>query len=255
MKLSHSAIQCFKSCRRMYELKYIYGMEPIATSDSIERGLTYHELLENLLNGDPRPIDSCENPKVRAMAVAFMRYIQPQIKKVEAVEDWFEFEINDNCSIIGRLDGRTTDGCVIEHKTTSGAIDGVYLQRLELDEQIPTYMIACGTTTIIYTVCQSPTIRQKRNETDEEFFQRCVDWYEEDTEKKIAVFYLSRSKSELQEFKQELDAISNEIANCKNFYRNPNHCMKWGRLCEYAPICKYYNPEEEYVQFRRRNRT
>ena len=43
-------------------------------------------------------------------------------------------------------------------------------------------MLLTGMRKVWYTVCRKPTIRQKKNETDEEFFGRMVAWYDEDTE-------------------------------------------------------------------------
>ena len=36
------------------------------------------------------------------------------------------------------------------------------------------------------------------------------------------------------------------------FYRNCSHCFRWGRRCEYASICLNFDPEQEYIEFTRR---
>jgi hypothetical protein len=142
---------------------------------------------------------------------------------------------------------------LIEHKTTSGLIDGAYYQRLELDEQIPTYMLAFGARRILYTVCSVPSIRQKKDESDDDFYARCVAWYEVDTESKINVVEITKSEEELAEFKIEQDEIVTEMERCRLFYRNPSHCTKWGRMCEYASVCMNYDPNRDYVGFKRRD--
>ena len=255
MKASNSAIQMFKSCRRLYELRYIYELEPVQTAEVLYRGSSYHALVEELLKCKfwhcEADLSSCEDPKTRAMAAAFQKYILPTIE-AEATEEWFNYWTPSGHTVLGRIDGRTPSGEVIEHKTTSGSIDGSYFQRLEFDEQIPTYMIACKSNSVIYTVCATPTIRQKKDETDEQFFNRCLDWYKEDTDSKIVCTKLFRSDEQLGKFLKEQDAILTEMENCKNFYRNPSHCMKWGRMCEFAPVCMNYDPNQEYVQFKRR---
>lgn len=250
MKASNSGIQTFKACRRLYELKYKYGLEPVQTADALKRGLKYHDLVEGLLNGESRFRD-CDDPKVKAMATAFQMYIMPEIE-AEATEEWFSYKTKSGHEIVGRIDGRTAQNEVIEHKTTSGEIDGNYFAKLEMDEQIPTYMLACGSNSIWYTVCSTPTIRQKKNESDEDFYMRCVIWFAENTESKISCVKIFRDNEALDRFAEEQDAIVTEMENCKLFYRNPSNCNKCGRLCEYAPVCMNYDPDKEYIQFKRR---
>ena len=264
MRTSNSAIQTFKACRRLYELKYIYGLEPVQTAEVLERGLSYHDGVELLLKEwadyhNPAKTASIEDPKVKAMVFAFNIYIIPKLAAMKvkpvATEEWFSYKTKSGHLIVGRIDGRMSGNTLIEHKTTSGAVDGAYFQRLDFDEQIPTYMLAFNSDKMFYTVCETPTIRQRKNESDDEFFERCLDWYKENTELKINVVEIKRTKEELERFKEEQDAIVTELANCKLFYRNPSYCTKWGRMCEYASVCMNYDPSQEYVQFKRREDT
>ena len=250
MKLSNSGIQLFKSCRRAYQLKYIEGVYPITSPEVLQRGSSYHEKIEALLKGESFCLD---DPKTDAMAYAFQKYILPQIGKVEAVEEWFEKPVG-NHTIIGRCDGRLANGMILEHKTTSASLDEAYVAGLQNDEQILTYMWAYGVNNIVYTVCRTPTIRLKQNETEDEFRERCLDWYSEDTEQKIGTINVYRSPEEIAEFDEALKLMVDEIEHCHNYYRVPSHCMKWNRPCEYASICRNYDPQMEYVGFERRER-
>ena len=249
MKLSNSGIQCFKSCRRAYELKYIEGVYPIASPEVLQRGSSYHEKIEAVLKGESFELT---DPKTDAMALAFCSHILPNLGKVEAVEEWFEKPVGKH-TIIGRCDGRM-NGKILEHKTTSADLDDAYIIGLQNDEQILTYMWAYGVNDILYTVCKTPTVRQKQNETDEQFRQRCFDWFSEDTEHKIGTINVYRSPEEIAEFEEALKLMVDEIEHCHNYYRVPSHCMKWGRPCEYASICRNYDPQMEYVGFERRER-
>lgn len=252
MRLSNSGIQCFKSCRRKYELKYIEDVIPVQNAEVLERGKSYHEKVEAILAGQPWDFD---NPKTDAMALAFQKYILPQIGTVEAVEEWFHKDLPDGNTIVGRCDGRLADGKLIEHKTTSGDLDEAYIAGLQNDEQILTYMWAYGVNNILYTVCKTPTIRLKKDETDDDFRLRCLDWYDADTESKIGTIDVYRSPEEVAEFDRDIQAMSREIQNCENFYRVPSHCMKWNRPCEYMPICRNYDPQMEYIGFMKGGRT
>lgn len=251
MRLSNSGIQCFKSCRRAYELKYIEEIVPTISADALERGKSYHEKVEDLLAGRELEFD---NPKTDAMALAFQAHVIPKIGKVTTVEEWFTKNITEDHAIVGRCDGRLADGRIIEHKTTSGALDEAYIFGLQNDEQILTYMWAYGVNDILYTVCKTPTIRQKQNESEDEFRIRCFEWYDDDTEHKIGTIDVHRSPEEILEFAEDLRKMAIEIDGTTNFYRCPSNCMKWGRPCEYMPICRNYDPNMQYTGFERRER-
>ena len=252
MRLSNSGIQCFKACRRKYELKYIEDVIPVQNADVLERGKSYHEKVEMLLSGQAFEFD---DPKTDAMALAFRKHVMPKIGSVEAVEEWFHKELPDGDTIVGRCDGRLADGRLIEHKTTSGDLDEAYIAGLQNDEQILTYMWAYGVNNILYTVCKTPTIRLKKDEDEDDFRARCLEWYDTDTELKIGTIDVYRSPEEIEEFDRDIKRIAKEIHDCEFFYRVPSHCMKWNRPCEYMAICRNYDPQMEYVGFKKGDRT
>ena len=246
MQISISRLKTFKACRRAYYLKYIEGLEPIAKSDALETGLTYHSLVEKINNNESLPED--DYSKENAMARAYLRHIASKIA-VRSVEQWVKYDLENGDTLIGRVDGMSYDGCIVEHKTTSAEITEEYEYSLQWDEQILAYMLCTGARKIYYTVCRKPTIKQKQNESDEDFYNRCVEWYDTDTESKIRLLVLERTDEEVEKFRQELIATLDEMKNSKVMYRNCLHCFKWGRQCEYAPVCLSYDPNESYAEF------
>lgn len=245
MYISISSVKTFKSCRRLWELQYVYNLTPAQKREALESGSSYHEKLEQLYSGD---VSYClDYTKESAMALAYEKYIYPHFK-VDTVEKSFEYKLNDKHTLVGRYDG-ISQGYLVEHKSTGSTITEAYEYNLEWDEQILAYMLASGTRKVYYTVCQKPTIRQKKNESDEEFFNRMMKWYDEDTDSKIRLLEIERTDKEIEEFRQELIAIADEMESCSNFYKNPNHCNKWGSRCEYSSICKHYDPNLTYVEF------
>lgn len=247
--ISISRIKTFKACRRAYELKYVYGLEPVEKAEPLETGLSYHQKLEELYQtGD---VDFSDLSRESAMVKAYMKYIYPKFV-VHSVEDWFEYRLPYGNKLVGRIDGITEDGQLVEHKTCSAEIGEDYEYGLLWDEQILAYMLATGTRKVWYTICRKPTIRQKKDETEEEFFYRMVAWYDEDTDSKIKLLRIERSDEEVQQFRNDLKAIVSEITHCKRFYRNCMHCKLWGRRCEYSSICLNFDPNQEYIEFRKR---
>lgn len=250
MKASISRIKCFKACRRLYELKYIEGLEPVEKSEALKTGSSYHEYIENLYKTGELPTDDFS--KECAMAHAYKKFVYPQLK-VESAEKWLELDTAAH-TIIGRVDGITPDGKIVEHKTTSLS-PMEYVEALELDEQLLAYMALTGAREILYTVITKPTIRLKKGETEEEYFERVIDWYDET---KIGVVPVYRSDDDVEAFKKNFDIICSEMENATEnrdlLYRNTLHCNCWGRRCEYFPVCSHYDPDCEYVGFTKEER-
>lgn len=251
MKLSISRIKLFKACRRAYELKYVEGLEPVKTADALQTGLKYHDLIEGLYSNDgDLSLYDGQYSKELAMATAYRKYIYPKFK-VRACEEWRSYNLISGDTLIGRLDGIAEDGRIVEHKTTSADITEEYEYNLQWDEQMLAYMLMTGAREIYYTVCKKPTIRQKKNESDEEFFSRMVAWYDEDTETKIRVMLITRTDDEVAEFLDAVEKMAVEMRS-DHYYRNTAYCKHWGRMCDYAPVCLCYNPNEEYIGFEKK---
>ena len=250
MKTSISRIKLFKSCRRAYELKYVEGIIPLKSSEAIETGLSYHSKIEELYRDGA--FDNTDLSRESAMAAAYEKYIYPEVK-AKAVEAWFEYSLCPAHELIGRVDGVTEDGLLLEHKTTSTDLNS-YEFYLDWDDQIPAYMLAYGINKMIYTICRKPTIRQKKDESDEDFYQRMIDWYDEDTCEKIRHITITRTNEELEEFRKHLIVMCEEMEMAESLgrlYRNSAYCRHWNTMCEYAQICNNYDPNESYVNYER----
>lgn len=252
MIVSISRIKLFKACRRAYELKYVHDLVPVETSEALKTGSLYHELLEHMYRTGGFDRYMADSPsKELAMACAYHQFIYPKFR-VRSVEDWFEYKLPYGHTLVGRTDGITEDGCLVEHKTTSAEINEAYEFDLLWDEQILAYMMVTGARKAYYTVCRKPTIRQKQNETEQAFFNRMLAWYEEDTGSKIRLLVVERTDADVRAFREDLKRIVSEMNRCKLFYRNCGNCNKWGRHCEYASICLHYDPKQEYIEFKKR---
>lgn len=232
-------------------MKYVENLEPIQKAEALETGSNYHSLLEEL--NKTGTLDG-EMTKELAMAKAYEKYIYPHFKVVEA-EKYVEYDLGNGDTLIGFVDGVTDNGYIVEHKTTGMDITEQYEYNLLWDEQILAYMLMTGMRKVYYTVCRKPTIRQKQKETDEEFFNRMVAWYDEDTDSKIRLLEIERTDEEVEQFRQDLEVIKatiQEAVQDKNFYKNTCHCNMYGRRCEYSSICLNYQPNAEYIDFYRK---
>ena len=252
MKLSVTRLKLFEACRMAYRFKYMEGLEPVQKADALQIGENYHKLIERLYReGNLYQADN-DNSKELAMACAYEKYIYPKFH-VKQVEEWFEYPVDEKNMLVGRVDGIADDGHLVEHKTTSEDDFEKYEFDLQWDEQILAYMLGYGVRKMWYTVIRKPAIRQKKTETDEEFFDRMVAWYDDDTENKIRVIEITRTDEEVEEFRKHLQALMGIIENAESeegaIYRNTMHCNCWGRRCEYSNICLNYDPQQEYIDF------
>lgn len=262
MRISISSLKLYKACPQAYFFKYVEGLEPIDNkSEALEVGSSYHEKLEELYKtGD---IDISDMSKASAMACAYMKYIYPKFK-MQAVEEWKEKTLQeksdnlDEIVLFGRIDGFSEDGLLVEHKTT-GLDLNEYEYNLEWDEQVLAYMSLTGARQVYYTICKKPTIRQKKGETDGQFFDRMREWYDEDTDSKIRLVKLTRTNKQVGEFDRDVRFRGTEMKAVHelpfyNVYRNTCHCNNWGRRCEYSSICLNYDKDQEYVEFEKKQR-
>jgi hypothetical protein len=261
MTVSISKIKTFKACRRLYELKYVYNLEANETPEPLETGKNYHKMIEDYYHGiEP---DETDYSKEHAMFEAYKKHIASQLHIVET-EKYVECEIGYDDKLIGYVDGIADDGCLVEHKTSGGDIGEQYEYNLQWDEQTPAYMLMSGARKVHYTICKKPTIRQKQNETDEEFYRRMIEWYDDETETKIRMFDIVRTDEEISLFQSTLCSIVEEMKRCEEnavdspapicqayspFYRNTCHCNAWGRRCEYSPVCLEYDDEVGAIGF------
>lgn len=249
MNVTTSMIRSFKSCKRLYELQYIEMLKPKVEAEALTTGSSYHRLVEGLLLN--KVVEADGIPAI--MANQFKNRIMPLLPPIKEVEKQFNVRVGDGKYLLGKIDAITEDGTPIEHKTTSDTIDEKYINRLNWDDQVTNYLLALSleqgkiVNKVIYTVIKKPTIRQKQNETLEEYLQRCVEWYDDDTEHKVAIFPVIRSKDELAAKQEELVYMANEMENCKMYYKNPNHCSIIG--CSYSSICLSYTPETGAIDF------
>ena len=196
-------------------------------------------------------LPECDFSKEYAMAKAYEKYIYPKFRVVET-EKYLEYDLGNGDKMIGYADGIADDGHIVEHKSTGNDITEQYEYNLLWDEQILAYMLMTGNRKVWYTVCRKPNIRQKQTETESQFYQRMLDWYDEDTESKIRLLELERTDEEVDEFRKSIESIKGTMQEAeldKNFYKNTCHCNTWGRRCEYSGICLNYDKDQTYIDY------
>lgn len=242
VELTASMVRSFKQCPRRYELEYGYSLSPVQAADALTIGTNYHSKVEAILTGN----EWDENGVSGGMANAFHRYVPWRQWDLAGVEQEFRIRIKRGLYLKGKMDAVLTDGTPIEHKTFGGGDWDKYANHLAWDDQATLYMLAAGTTRLIYTVCKKPTIRMRRDETREDFENRCWHWYDPDEggADKIRVFNVVRVRNELHDAAEQLIELAKTIKR-GNFYRNPQACALVS--CPFESICLTYRGEIEPV--------
>lgn len=236
-----SMLRQYKNCQRRYDFEYIELIKPAVPAEALAIGSSYHNFVEKILKRE-----ECQ-PEITlpyVMAKAFERYLPWQSWDIVDVEKEFRVRITRGMFFRGKLDAICSDGVPIEHKTTRDALDDAYLHKLTIDDQVTGYLTAISlmrdepVNRVIYTACQKPTIRQKQNETEDEFIERCSLWYDET---RVRTFTVVRSTQELEDNLKLLIEAGKEMKKRKTFFRNPQACSII--KCPYSSICLEFDPQ------------
>jgi len=183
----------------------------------------------------------------------------------------------------GKIDAIATDSkgraWLVEHKTSSEDITpgSEYWRRLSLDAQVSTYVVgarALGFDVVgcVYDVIGKPRHRmhaatpldqQKRtkagalyagqratDETPDEYRERLTSIIAEAPDRWFARGEVVRLEEEELDAAYDVWAIGRTIRESQlagRWPRNPDACQRYGRLCDYWPVCSRTGSIEEYA--------
>lgn len=134
---------------------------------------------------------------------------------------------------------------LLEIKTTS-RLDSAYLERLELDWQVSSYMAAASVVYgqpvrhMVYRIAKKPSIRQKKTETHADFVVRLVEDYKSRPDFYFEEVMISRTDDQIQRWWFEAWELHERILRIENggmTVRNSRHCLDFGR-CTYFDLCR-----------------
>lgn len=254
MRFSHSRINTYKTCPKMFEYKYIKHLFPIdGDSTSLILGKAFHrgielgdvnELEKELDNNQDFLNEGDETNKVIVLSMVeaffnkFPHHNEGNVKHEVEIKTKF----NDN-EFIMYADAivEEPDGLILREYKTASRIDDTYINKLEFNDQISRYCLAIEqelgkkVKKIEYYVAKKPLLRQKNGETLEQFRERLVEKITED-EESIQYFELTRTKEQLEEEKEDLIYDMNIINNTKRYTKNLTACSCYGK-CPYLNLC------------------
>lgn len=248
---SHSRINCFKQCPKMFEYKYVQHLYPLETSGALNLGKAFHRGIE--LNSpdelakelDENDYFTEENETEKVIAIAMVEAFLKRFPNHN--EGNVEHEVHIEIPIDGEIFQMYADAIIDngnsitlrEYKTAS-RIDGTYIDKLKFNDQISRYCLAIEkyynkpVNKIEYYIVKKPLLRLKNNETLEQYRARLVDKIMEDDS--IVYEELSRTKEDLEEAYEDLKYDINTIKNTTRYTKCLNSCSTYG-VCPYINLC------------------
>lgn len=274
MIVTHTSLECFKSCRKKYDLRYKQGIVPKIKSEALEFGTAWHTMLEQYFKqieavqavganfgtedevaersyavADTLGLSRIDTAKLMGLTVGYIgKWYEYDIMQFDVIDVEKEFSVpilDDRATFVGKVDGlvqQKSDGkyYIVEHKTASN-VDDNYVAQKDIDTQTMIYamcledLMGIQIHGVIHDIAIKQKIRQKKGESEEEFCDRLFEDVTEDNFKRIVV---EINRDVLDEFKVERDCSVNDLLQCDMFYKCTNNCVGKYGACEYLPICR-----------------
>lgn len=270
--ISHSGLRLLRACKRLYKHAYIDLRRSRSVATPLALGKCWDDALQiwhheptaemKLLKSAPvlsQIVDPIQRAKLEAMLVGYtakwsdapVNVLATQVQFIVPILNPETGEPHPEYQYMGILDGVAQLGdrlFVLESKTTSEDITpgSPYWQHVgSLDTQVSMYMLGAKQAGhevegVIYDVARKPELRPKKDETPTEYLHRCAfdiqarpDWYFQRQE-------IVRLESEATAYAQDLWDYACDLAIAERtgrWPRNPDNCRKYGRPCDYLPVC------------------
>lgn len=265
--LTHSSLTDFKNCRRKFYYRNELLLAPRIRKTSLSLGSAVHKGIETrsieealkMLEGI-FPSSQDEADSVETMCVTCQAMLEGYLAQYEAFDDAMA-EIQFSIPIINPATGHKSNSFLLQGKAdglakidgknwlveykTAGMIDKNYIDKLNLDTQITTYIYALQRFLsikiegVIYRILRKPTIRQTKKETVFQFQDRLIQDYKDRPEFYFHEEILYRSQDDLTEFEKELWDLTQTMLHCQRsdgWYTNTGRCSDWG-MCSYSALC------------------
>ena len=216
-------------------------------------------------------LDEYEVARVEVMLGAYHdRWrIEQEHLRTSAVECVFARDLAPGWRLGGKYDALAYSDdhrqeVVVEHKTTSEDIGpgAQYWRKLVVDQQLRNYCLASGHRLVLWDVLRKPALRPERatppermrrrldgqlyagqREEDEPidaWRARLVDWYRAEGDLALQRRWVHVLEHEIDGARAELAQVAGEILAVRPGTPQPRNleaCTRYGRPCEYQPVC------------------
>ena len=270
--ITASRMSAFLMCPRKHFYSYEMGLRKAEPSNALRFGSGFHAALEARAKGatpeeayhtaiDGKDFSEADAAIMYGLIGGYYKHYEGKADVIERMYPEVEFSLpikgSRTFQAAGKIDGLGVlkDGrlTLVEHKTCSEDISAgaPYWERLRFNSQLGQYILAAreggwNVECVIYDVIRKPAIRQKQNETPEQFGERLLEDCASRPDFYFARCEVSILESHLHEFEIQREVICKMLLHCKaasrkaelpeyGWIRNVNAVSC--RTCEYAPIC------------------
>jgi hypothetical protein len=252
--LTQSRLRAFRSCQRLHDFSYQRGYRAAKDPAALRFGTLIHKGLECIWRdgnyaAEDQDVDPWDMARARPMLLGYIARWFPNQYEVLAVEEEFRVPLTPGWDLAGKFDAVVMEKgtgrvLVVEHKTSSQDImpGSTYWQKLRLDSQLSIYWAGAKSKGydiqgVLYDVLGKTKLRPKKLETPDQFEARVKASIAPEDYQRGEIHRLeSELKEALDEVKQTVWQM--EMTKLGGWSpRNPDNCEKWGRMCDYFPVC------------------
>lgn len=278
-----SRLKAYHTCPVKEAFRYREKLAPVTSREALRFGTAIHKGIEmrsveaalEALNV-PFPSTQEEADAQETVKATVTALLNGYMKKYEPFEEHYPEKMfsmsirtpNRRASTTKVIAGKIDDiafingECwLVEYKTAS-KLDGTYFDRLYVDTQITTYMMAAKRlgykpVGIIYRVLRKPGLKRGKTESLEQFLTRIEADISARPEHYFEERKIYRSANDLGEFENQLyheTRMADQNYKLGRCYMHSTACSMYGR-CEYLPLCmkeagaealfEYKEPHEE----------
>lgn len=253
---SHSKINCFKMCPKKFYYRYIKKLYPLEEDVSnLNIGKAFHKGIElNDLSKLSKWMDEqdyfmSEQGETQKVLVSAM--VEAFLKKYPQ-DDTIKHEVHltgkicpaskeDDFQLYADALRETDKGYYLREYKTASIVNDTYIKKLQFNDQITRYCLVCNKILdkpilgIEYFIMKKPLIRQKKDESLQQFRDRLVEKCMED--ESLQMISLTRTDEQLKQEESDLIYDISLIEKTDTFTKNLSSCECFGRACEYIDLC------------------
>ena len=291
--ITQTELSTFSRCEQRHNLRYNKWLTPIEESPALTMGSAFHAGIEALSpdgavkylrdNAPQNTWDRWESDAATVREAVVSTMVEAALARWESWPERQEVQFQvpirhpgtGNASkkhrFSGVFDGVWERGAehpdypheiVLGEWKTASVVNNDYIQRLEIDFQISTYMWAASilykepVRKVVYRVVKKPTIRQKKTESAEEYSERVALDYRERPEHYLFEEVIERTDEQLAEWHRQAWAIHERILQIKRGglpIKNVQSCIGRGR-CPYFDHCTGHVTEDAFKKLSTKHR-
>jgi len=261
---TNSSLSLYNNCPRKYEYRYDAKINPelaplgYRQSDALLIGKHVHTIMEG-----KEPVDNIQSRVELAKQMARGLSLARDMSMIEYELKARELELGMTMfdrKFAGKIDGIIEYkgvNWILDYKTGRGKIYNP--EKYRISQQFNLYQMLAEANGIeiagnVILYMRRPTIYERKNESADEYLERVAADIADNLEEYYWLITIEYEQSQRDEVMRScMSAVNHiEMDSAIGFYRrNPQYCMAWNQLCEYAPLCNHEFYIEECQKYER----